>query len=153
VAASQNAILMTYYGDGQMAAPTLNEISLDADEAVLLFHEVMRNVELMLRDGRIHGDLSAYNMLYWAGDVILIDFPQVVNSRVSRSTHALGNRVNPNAYDILARDVSRVCDYFAGQGVKCNPGFIMRTLWQRHAAPKPQDQAADASWLEFAEVR
>lgn len=153
IAAGQNAILMTYYGDEQMAAPTLNEVALEPDEAGPLFREVMRNVELMLRDGRIHGDLSAYNILYWDGQAILIDFPQVVNSRVSNSTHAYGNQVNPDAYHILARDITRVCEYFAEQGVNCDPGFIMRQLWQRYAAARPQDRAADASRLEVTEAR
>ena len=38
----------------------------------------MRNVELMLSLGRIHGDLSAYNVLYWQGEVKIIDFPQAI---------------------------------------------------------------------------
>ena len=46
---TENAILMDYCGDAQMAAPTLNQIRLAPDEAEPLFREVLRNVELMLR--------------------------------------------------------------------------------------------------------
>ena len=33
----------------------------------------MHKVELFLACDRIHGDLSAYNVLYWQGNVTLID--------------------------------------------------------------------------------
>ncbi|MCA9978504.1 MAG: hypothetical protein KC413_22240, partial [Anaerolineales bacterium] len=63
IANSDNAILMQYIGGAYGAAPTLHEVDLEADEVHPIFDEVMRNVELMLRNGRVHGDLSAYNIL------------------------------------------------------------------------------------------
>ena len=136
-AAAENAILMSYLGDADMPAPTLQEVSLEPDEAALLFREVLRNVELMLQHDLIHGDLSAYNLLYWAGDdapgkITLIDFPQVVNSRT-----------NPKAHFIFRRDIARVCDYFSRQGVKCHPAAIAEELWYRYGAPTFDDPAAD----------
>ncbi|MCA9883206.1 MAG: hypothetical protein KC615_02370 [Anaerolineae bacterium] len=116
-----NALLMGYVGDGQTAASTLIEIDLEPDEADDLFQEALRNIELMLSMGIIHGDLSAYNILYWDGKITLIDFPQV--TPVSS---------NPNAHDILERDVKRVCDYFSKQGVKCNAEKITRRLWSKY---------------------
>jgi RIO kinase 1 len=118
VGAGENAILMEYKGDENGAAPPLSQISLDRDEAEPLFHEVVRNIELMANIGLIHGDLSAYNVLYWEGQVTLIDFPQVTNSR--------GNR---NAELILRRDITRVCEYFAGQGVRTDPDEVMERVW------------------------
>ncbi len=136
VAASENAILMGYVGDESMAAPTLNTVSLETDEANVLFREVLRNVELMLRHGIIHGDLSAYNLLYWQGVITLIDFPQVVKTQG-----------NTQAYAILQRDVERICDYFAGQGVDCDGDQLARRLWKRYAEPSRKDKAADLSRL------
>lgn len=121
VAASENAILMGYVGDAQVAAPTLNQISLARDEAEPLFKEVRRNVELMLWHGLIHGDLSAYNILYWEGKITLIDFPQVTN------LHA-----NVNARAILRRDIQRVCEYFARYGVGCDPSDLLDELWYQY---------------------
>jgi len=121
IAASENAILMSYLGDAQMAAPTLNTIDLGPDEAAPLFQEMLRNVELMLQHDMVHGDLSAYNVLYWAGEITLIDFPQV--------THSCAN---PNAYSILQRDIQRTCEYFARQGVQCDPARITDDLWSRY---------------------
>ncbi len=126
IASGENAILMGYVGDAAVAAPALNEIRLDPDEAAALFPEVLRNVELMLKHNLIHGDLSAYNILYWAGDITLIDFPQVTNS--------LSNR---NAYFILQRDVTRICEYFARQGVRRNAKAIADGLWHRYVRTSP----------------
>jgi len=146
IAASTNAILMGYIGDERIAAPTLNQINLKRDEARALFAEVMQNVALLLENGRIHGDLSAYNILYWDGNITLIDFPQVVNSFVSRETHELGSQVNPDAYDILQRDITRVCDFFQRFGIKDHPVDITDDLWQRYTENDEENKLADLSW-------
>jgi RIO kinase 1 len=117
----ENAILMRFVGDRTHAAPPLYAVTLAPGEAQRLFADVMRNVELMLAYTMIHGDLSAYNILYWQGQVTLIDFPQV--------TFAL---TNSNAWRILRRDVERVCAYFATQGVESDPLALARTLWDQH---------------------
>jgi RIO kinase 1 len=140
IAVSENAILMGYIGDAQIAASTLNEVDLKPDEAEPLFQEVLRNIELMLQYNLIHGDLSAYNILYWAGKITLIDFPQVVNGET-----------NPKARFILKRDIQRVCEYFARQGVRSNPTTILNNLWSRYLAIDAQDQAADESRVDFNE--
>jgi RIO kinase 1 len=133
-AVNDNALLMGYLGDEVIAAPTLNGVRLEYDEASRLFEEVLFNIELMLKHGLIHGDLSAYNILYWEGKITLIDFPQVTYSHT-----------NPQAYTIFARDVRRVCEYFAQQGVRAKPEPIIAKLWSNHAATDPNDIAADIS--------
>ena len=124
---SNNAILMEYIGGLDGSAPTLNEVDLDRAEAKSLFERVLRNLDLMLFHERIHGDLSAYNILYWDGDITLIDFPQVVSPRVNR-----------HAFRIFERDVKRVCDYFAQQGIKTNPKGLAQELWTSRGYPIPQ---------------
>jgi RIO kinase 1 len=124
IAANENAIVMAYVGDATMAAPTLNTVRLDPDEATALFDEALRNVELLLGFGLIHGDLSAYNILYWEGSIALIDFPQATD---------IAN--NPHAQAILQRDITRLCQYFAQQGDHRNPAAIADDLWRRYAPP------------------
>jgi RIO kinase 1 len=133
IGAGENALLMTYIGDRHHAAPILHSVTLEsAREAEYLFQEVLRNVDIMLGMGLIHGDLSPYNILYWEGKVTLIDFPQV--------TLAEGNS---SAYKILQRDLQRVCDYFAPYGVEAHAPTITRRLWSKHVAlPLPDDRRA-----------
>lgn len=123
---SGNAILMDYVGDERLGAPTLNGVNLAPDEAEGLFREALRNIVLMLEAGLIHGDLSAFNMLYWEGQIILIDFPQVTDLHT-----------NPHAYRILKRDVERTCQYFARQGVDCDPWDIFDRMWRRYGSVQP----------------
>lgn len=118
---SNNAILMEYIGAPDFPAPILETVTLEPNEVRPLFERVVDNIRLMLDNGLIHGDLSAYNILYWEGQVILIDFPQVV---------APGQ--NRNAFRIFERDVVRVCEYFAGQGLQHDGERLARELWREH---------------------
>jgi len=146
IAGSDNAVLMTYHGDEGRPAPTLSTVSLEPAEANALFGEVMRNVELMLQHEMIHGDLSAYNILYSArpqggpGQITIIDFPQVVY------LHS-----NPKALFVLRRDIERTCEYFVKQGVRCNPRAIADGMWDRYTEETdPEDLAAD--WSRLVEM-
>jgi len=113
--------LMEYVGDYGTAAPTLNAVSLDKSEARQLFDRVVLNLNLLLQNKRIHGDLSAYNILYWDGKITLIDFPQVVHPEM-----------NPSAWVIFLRDVTRVCQYFQTQGIKVNAKSLATEIWSSH---------------------
>lgn len=117
----ENAILMTYIGDQGTPAPTLHETRLDADEARPLFDRLLHNIDLMLRHGLVHGDLSAYNVLYWEGEVTIIDFPQAVEVTTNQDARALFNR-----------DVARVCQYFQGHGIRTDPRRLANRLWYRY---------------------
>ncbi len=132
IGVGDNAILMGYIGDPSRPAPVLHGITLPANEAAVHFAAVMRNVELMLQHGMIHGDLSAYNILYWKHAVTLIDFPQVT---LSESNH--------NAYRIFQRDVHRVCEYFAQQGVSCQPQALTEQLWGQYVRIAPDRTMLD----------
>ena len=118
LAQGNNTILMEYLGDRTMPAPTLNQVELTSEEAQPLFERLMHNIERMLACRRVHGDLSAYNVLYWEGEVKIIDFPQAVDPTL-----------NPDAADIFNRDVKRLCQYFARQGVNGDARELADNLW------------------------
>lgn len=120
-AMERNAIVMSFVGDESAAAPILNSVNLSNSEARVLLERVIHNINVMLANECIHGDLSAYNILYWNGGIKLIDFPQIVLPRS-----------NPAAWNIFQRDVIRVCDYFSTQGVRCDGRKIAADLWTSH---------------------
>jgi RIO kinase 1 len=133
---SDNAILMQYVGGEGAAASTLNTLDLAPEEARPLFERVLHNIELMLAHGRVHGDLSAYNILYWEGEITLIDFPQ-----------AIAPLANRNSYQIFERDVTRVCDYFGRQGIRADARRIASKMWTAHRfrlAPEVHPRLLDA---------
>lgn len=116
---SPNAILMDYIGDEASAAPTLNSIQPEPAEVRQLFKRLVQNIQIMLGKNLVHGDLSAYNVLYWAGEVFLIDFPQVVSPRENR-----------NSFVIFERDVTRLCEYFITLGLELEPSRLATDLWK-----------------------
>jgi RIO kinase 1 len=135
-AADDNAILMAFIGDADRAAPALNEVALAEEELAPLFDEILRNIRLLLGFGWTHGDLSAYNILYQEGAITLIDFPQVV-----------AVTVNSQARTLLNRDVERVCEYFATQGLERDPEHILTELWASFKPRTEAEEAADLSRL------
>lgn len=138
VAVDMNAILMGYVGDEDGAAPRLADIKLSGAQARPLLTEVIRNLEVLLQHGWIHGDLSAYNILYFDGAITLIDFPQVTNAER-----------NGRAADILRRDVTRVCEYFARMGVTCDANAIFYRLWHQYGEESARRHILNVTdWLE-----
>ncbi len=113
-----NAILMSYIGEDGLPAPVLASIRLGHSEAQRLYQRTLRNIEIMLSQDIIHGDLSAFNILYWDGAITLIDFPQVVHPEQNRS-----------AFRIFERDMLRICEYFQRQGVRTQPRRLAADLW------------------------
>lgn len=116
-----SALLMEYIGDGRGAAPPLSRVRLTPREAHPLFRRMLHNIELWLACDRIHADLSPYNVLYWQGEIRVIDFPQAVHPQV-----------NPDAYALLAHDVAQVCRYWQGYDVRADPQRITDDLWTRY---------------------
>jgi RIO kinase 1 len=115
-----NAILMEYFGEVNNPAPTLNSVTLDPAQAQPMFDRLLWHVELMLRNNRVHGDLSAYNVLYWDGRAVVIDFPQAVVAIK-----------NPHAQRLLQRDIERLGQYFARYGVSVDARALARDMWTR----------------------
>jgi RIO kinase 1 len=124
LASGNNAILMDYIGWDDLPAPTLNTVDLTIREARQIFDRVIHNVEIMLANQRVHGDLSAYNILYLEGEIYLIDFPQAIDPEVNR-----------NAYAIFKRDLVRLCETFQDQSLSCDPRQLAESLWQKHGYP------------------
>lgn len=114
-----DAILMTFIGDDDFAAPQLRSCDIDdAEDAAALVDQVLRAIERMLFLDVVHGDLSPYNVLIWNGLVTVIDLPQAVDPRKNR-----------HARDFLERDVERICAWASNHGVRRSPARIAADLW------------------------
>lgn len=122
-----NALLMEYLGEPGAPAPTLGEVRLTREETRPLFDQLLESIRLMLVRGKIHADLSAYNVLYWEGKISIIDFPQAVDAYY-----------NSSAYKFFERDVRRICQYFARYIKTPDPAELAASLW---AAAMPGDSA------------
>jgi RIO kinase 1 len=121
IARSGQALLMAYVGDAEAPAPLLQHAELAAGAAEPLFRRLLCEVELWLACGRIHADLSAFNILYWQGEPTVIDFPQAVDPET-----------NSNARELLTRDVENLCRFFARFGVRADAAALAAGLWRRY---------------------
>jgi RIO kinase 1 len=122
VAVGASAMLLEFVGEDGSPAPQLCSVPLSPAIAETLLEQALRNIEIMLACHVVHGDLSAYNMLYAGGRLRVIDLPQAVDARS-----------NANARTLLARDVANVCRYFASQGADAEPGTFAAELWDLYA--------------------
>jgi RIO kinase 1 len=120
IAMSSSVIIMEYIGDDDGPAAPLANARIDGEEATRVFGVLMRNIEVMLACDRVHGDLSAYNVLYRNGEVRIIDFPQSVDARF-----------NSNALSLLERDIENLCGHFSRLGVEADGYRTARGLWAR----------------------
>jgi RIO kinase 1 len=117
---SAGAVAMEWIGDDEIAAPQLKNVELSRDEAQALCEAVLAEIELWLACNIVHGDLSAYNLLYDGQRLVAIDFPQ-----------ASDPRFNENAYELLARDIGNVTRYFARWVSGLEPDALAADLWER----------------------
>ena len=118
LAHSEGGILLEFVGDEDVAAPVLKEVMLSTPEAEALFERLLDNVQLWLAYNIVHGDLSAYNVLYQAGDPVVIDFPQ-----------ACDPRFNTNAFRLLLRDIENLARYFERFGVHRDAFALADSYW------------------------
>jgi RIO kinase 1 len=102
----ENGYRMAFIGDGDRAAPRLSDVDLDLVTARRVWRDLQREISRMLDTGLVHGDLSAFNVLWWRETPVIIDFSQAVDVVV-----------HPAARDLLRRDVERTAGYFRRQGV------------------------------------
>ena len=70
--------------------------------------------------GLVHADLSAYNLLWWQGRLVVIDLPQAVEFVT-----------NTDAYELLHRDVANVGEWFARRGVEIDVEGVYAELVAR----------------------
>ena len=116
---TDRAILMSFVGDEDDAAPQLHRYRLSGPaEGEELLEQCIRAVERMLFHDVVHGDLSPFNVLVWQGQISVIDLPQAVDPKKNR-----------HAESLLSRDVARICEHFARQGVSRDPARTAEDLW------------------------
>lgn len=118
-ASTDTAILMEYLGNGAGAAPQLQFVDLQPEDARDAWDRILANIELWLRHNLVHADLSPYNILWWNGKPTIIDMPQAVDPRF-----------NPHARKLLERDVRNVATYFRRYGADPDIDGIVHELWE-----------------------
>ncbi len=116
-----DAVLMEFIGDEKDAAPMLAHVRLDEPEAERVYGQLLNDLAVMLDCGLVHGDLSAFNILYHRGQPRIIDLPQAVD--VDEAV---------DGWTLFHRDLVNLSSYFERQGITPDPMGDAIGLWGRY---------------------
>ena len=108
---------MEYIGDRAQAAPTLARLRPRGPLLEVIWNQLVVNLGRVVAAGFAHGDLSAYNLLWWEHELWMIDFPQAIDIAA-----------NPMGLDFLHRDVLNITAWFARQGLERDPEELFAQL-------------------------
>ena len=118
IAVSGICIIMEFIGDENgEPAPRISDLKMEKEEAEEAFRQAVENLKLIVSSGRVHGDYSAFNILWHEEKAVVIDFPQVIEFRNNR-----------NANVFLERDVNSLCKSFSRQGVRVDARNVLREI-------------------------
>jgi RIO kinase 1 len=107
------------------AAPRLNDVDLDPEQAREYHEFLIRQIVLMLCNGLVHGDLSEFNVLLGTDGPVIIDLPQAVD--------AAGNN---HAFSMLERDVGNMAAYFGQFAPELKDTKYAKEMWSFYEAGK-----------------
>ena len=110
-------LMLELIGSPEEAAPRLVHARLSKAERVKAWSQLVDVLHTMVRCGVVHGDLSAYNMLWHEGGLVVIDFPQAVDPIA-----------HPEGMALLERDVANVCDWFGRRGIDTDASALFSEL-------------------------
>ncbi|MFP4524563.1 MAG: serine protein kinase RIO [Candidatus Woesearchaeota archaeon] len=113
LAVMNNVLVTELIGDDE-PAPELKDAPPEDPEAFL--DEVLKMVRALLKEGMVHGDLSAFNILNHDGQPVFIDFSQGTTTG------------SPNWRELLERDVDNVLNHFGRLGVFRDRDEVLSSL-------------------------
>ncbi|WP_201931122.1 serine protein kinase RIO [Nocardioides donggukensis] len=102
--------------DGE-PAPRLARMRPAPDLLAAWFDQLRDFLAELARHGLAHGDLSPYNVLAAGERLVVIDLPQVVDVVA-----------NPRGPDLLLRDCTNVCRWFAARGLAVDEHDVFADL-------------------------
>jgi RIO kinase 1 len=114
---TDDGVVMEFIGDGVTAAPRLAQAQLSTPEVAAAWDQLLASLRALTAAGLVHADLSAYNLLWWGGRLVLIDLPQAVEFTT-----------NADAPELLHRDLANVGGWFERQGVAVDVEAIFGEL-------------------------
>ena len=118
IAVNGLVLVMEFIGDEDgNPASRISDLKMGKNDAEEAFRQSVQNLKRIVGSGRVHGDYSTFNILWHNEEVVVIDFPQVMEFKN-----------NPDANTFLERDVRSLCKSFMRQGVNADEVKILREV-------------------------
>ena len=112
-----DVMLMEYVGALDGAAPQLAQARVPRGQLPHVWEQLVENLHVIVGAGWAHGDLSAFNLLWWEERLWFIDLPQAVDLAA-----------NPQGLEFLHRDVRTVVRWFTRHGVERDAEVLFADL-------------------------
>jgi len=111
----QNVLVMEYIGTKNKPAPLIKDVILEKPEEI--FNILIDYIKIMYeKAGLVHGDMSAYNVLFHKNIPYIIDLgPGVLIE-------------HPNSHEYLKRDIYNITNYFRKYNIKADEGKIYNKI-------------------------
>ena len=105
VAYGDDEYFLEFVGDITQAAPQLAQARVEGEDLRSAADQIIDGLHLMVQAGFVHGDLSAYNLLWWQDRIWFIDLPQAVDLAA-----------NPQGLNYRHRDVVNIGEWLTRRG-------------------------------------
>lgn len=112
-----NILILEFIG-GEEPAPKLKDLLPKNPKE--FFGDVVKNITKLYKEGIVHGDLSAFNILNFNEKPVFIDMSQATT---------LDNQM---AEEYLQRDIKNVCTFFRKIGLDADEEDVLRTVKKTH---------------------
>ncbi|KAM7483452.1 hypothetical protein LguiB_008035 [Lonicera macranthoides] len=133
-----HVLVMDFIGKAGWAAPRLKDAALSLDKLRECYREMVMIMRVLYQKCKlVHGDLSEYNILYYEGQLYIIDVSQSVDLD------------HPHALDFLREDSVHVSDFFRKHGVGV---MTIRELFDFIVDPTIEEDSVD-KYLEAVEQK
>ena len=116
-------VLMRFIGDPDEPAQRLSDATLSPEEIESATEQALSLLRGCWRAGVVHGDFSAYNLLWYRGRLTLIDFPQAME------------RSNRGAPALLTQDANSLALSLKRFGVDLDPEALLASLLSEGSTP------------------
>ncbi|XWS60269.1 hypothetical protein CRYUN_Cryun07bG0022000 [Craigia yunnanensis] len=133
-----HVLVMEFIGKAGWAAPRLKDAALSLDKLRECYLEMIIAMRTLYQKCKlVHGDLSEYNILYFEGQLYIIDVSQAVDLD------------HPHALDFLREDCVHVSDFFKKHGVAV---MTIRELFDFIVDPTITDDSVDGYLEEVQQM-
>lgn len=116
IAFNENVLVMEFIGSKGIPAPSLINIRMEKEEGKIVYEMIIKEIKKLYRAGLVHGDLSAWNVLFHKGKIFLFDLSQAVPIN-----HPLANQM-------LRRDVKNINMYFKKIGIEKDEENVIKEV-------------------------
>jgi len=101
-----HVLVMEFIGQSGFPAPLLKDATIDESEAHKLYLDSVKLVHRIYNLAKlVHADLSEFNMLYFRGEIVVIDVSQSVEHD------------HPHALEFLRKDCTNINEFFKKKNV------------------------------------